>query len=204
MRREWTISTRGIVALVAGVVAAVLLLPMAAQAVTSSPVFVTSDDGSISATVDSNGLWVTANPKNPLPVRGVVGAVPAPGQVQLLRRIDVPPSAIVAALPNVFHSGDEIAITSVIFANNSGANANVTVFGFGIGGASSCGAATPSPLGPDLVVVSVPAHDSVVVPLTQPAVAPHRSFTGNWCLGASQFSSPGTADVQVTVEAYRL
>jgi hypothetical protein len=204
MRREWTISTRGVVALVVGLVAAVLLLPVAAGAVSSSPVFITSDDGSTSATVDGNGLWVTANPKNPLPVQGVVGAVAAPGSLQLLRRVDVPGSAIVAALPNVFHSDDQIAITSVVFANNSAANVNVTVFGFGIGSASSCGGATPSPLGPDLVVVSVPAHDSVVVPLPQPAVAPHRSFTGNWCLGAAQFSSPATADVQVTVEAYRL
>jgi hypothetical protein len=137
-------------------------------------------------------------------VKGVVGSVPAPGLGQLLRRVDVPGSAIVAALPNVFHNDDEIAITSVVFANNSTANVNVTVFAFGVGSASSCGGAVPSPLGPDLVVVSVPAHDSMVVPFPQPAVAPHRAFTGNWCLGAGQFSSPGTADVQVTVEAYRL
>ncbi|HXJ66507.1 MAG TPA: hypothetical protein VNN79_22335 [Actinomycetota bacterium] len=204
MRKEWTISTRGVVALMVGVIAAVLLLPMAAGAVSSSPVFITSDDGGVTANVDGNGLWVTANPKNPLPVQGVVGAVPAPGRLQLLRRVDVPASAIVAALPNVFHSGDEIAITSVIFANNSGANANVSVFGYGIGGASSCGSALPSPLGPDLVVASVPAHDSVVVPLPAPAEAPHRTFPANWCLGAAQFGSPAAADVQVTVQAYRL
>ncbi len=55
-----------------------------------------------------------------------------------------------------------------------------------------------------LITVSVPAHDTVAVNLSEPAIAPRRAFAAKWCLGASQFSSPATADMLVTVEGYRL
>lgn len=205
MAREWTISTRALIVLVTGILAIVVLAPVAVHAVTSSPVYLTNEAGdTVVGVSDSGELIVTANEKNPLPVRGVVGALPAVQQPQLLREVDVPGSAIVPVFTNVFSNDQQVAITSAIFANPSGANANVTVFGFGIGGASSCGSALPSPLGPSLVTVTIPAHGSVVVPFTQPALAPKRAFPANWCLGASQFNSPATADVLVTLEGYRL
>ena len=204
MGNRWTIGSRGLVGVLVGVVAVTLLAPVAAHAVDSSPVFLTSSDGSVDVNVGDDGsLFVTANEKNPLPVRGTVRSVPAPNQPQLLRNVDVPSSAIVAVFPNVFHNDQQVAVTSVVFANNSGSPVNVTVFGYGIGSATSCGGAIPS-LGPDIVVASISPHDTVVVPLPQAAIAPKRSFPGNWCMGASQYLSPAAADVQVTVMGYIL
>jgi hypothetical protein len=205
VRKQWTISTRGLTVVLLAIVAGVVLVPITVHAVTANPVQIT--DATIANTADvspAGELLVTALDKNPLPVQGTVGSIPVPNQPQLLRHADVPSSAIVPVFTNVFHSGDQVAITSAIFANNSSANVNVDVFAFGVSTATSCGGAPPSPLGPDLILVSVPPHDSVVVPLPQPAIAPKRSFADNWCLGAAQFASPATADVQVTLEGYRL
>ncbi len=205
MGNRWTIGPRGLMGVVVGVVAATLMAPVAVHAVDSSPVFITSSDSSTAVNVREDGsLFVTANEKDPLPVQGTVRTITEPNQPQLLRHVDVPGSAIVPVFTNVFHNDQQVAVTSAIFANNSTASVNVTVFGFGVGGATSCGGALPSPLGPDIMVVSVSPHDTVVVPLPQPAIAPKRAFPGNWCMGAAQFTSPSTADVQVTLEGYVL
>ena len=204
MDTRWIIGPRSLVGVIVGVVAATLMAPVVAHAVDSSPVFITSSDGSTAVNVrDDGSLFVTANEKNPLPVQGTVRTIPEPNQPQLLPHVDVPASAIAAVFPNVFHNDQHFAVTSAIFANNSGASVNVAVFGYGVGGATSCGA-LPSPLGPDIIVVSVSPHDTVVVPLPQPAIAPKRVFPRNWCTGAGQFTSPASADVQVTLEGYVL
>ena len=205
MRTRWAIGPRGLIGLIVGVVAATLLAPVAVSAVDSSPVYITDETGATPVAVSDFGdLFVTARAKDPLPVQGTVDAESVPNQPQLLREVDVPGSAIVAVFPTVFHNEEQVALSDATFANLSGANVNVSVFGYGIGSATSCGGALPSPLGPSLITVSVPAHDSVVVALSEPAIAPRRAFTGNWCVGASQFSSPGTADVLVTLQGYRL
>ena len=177
MGNRWTIGPRGLMGVVVGVVAATLMAPVAVHAVDSSPVFITSSDSSTAVNVREDGsLFVTANEKDPLPVQGTVRTITEPNQPQLLRHVDVPGSAIVPVFTNVFHNDQQVAVTSAI----------------------------PSPLGPDIMVVSVSPHDTVVVPLPQPAIAPKRAFPGNWCMGAAQFTSPSTADVQVTLEGYVL
>jgi hypothetical protein len=204
MRTHWTISTRGLAALVAGLVALVILIPVGAQAFDSSAVFITDSTGTTAVDVSGSGeLFVTASEKNPLPVQGTVGVIPVPNQPQLLRETAVSSGGNPTVFFGSFAPEEQVAITSATFANELGTNANITVFGWEISG-SNCNTSLPSHLGPSLMVASVTPHDTVVVALPQPIIAPKRNFTGNWCLGASLFNSGGSSEILATIEGYRL